>query len=803
MVLSLMAGTVRAEIQVYPQQVEIAADAPAIRLLVSSVGVEGTRIEVTDQCNFISEDEGVLKIGAQGELIPVRDGVGSIDVQWEGERQRVTFTVTGCAERSIPDFGTEIQAILASAGCSTGACHGKQGGQNGFQLSLLGFDSDFDYASITEHARGRRLFFASPDKSLLLQKALAEVPHGGGRRFTADDPRYLSLLRWIEGGAPRTSAAAPQVVALRVEPRELVLVPEVSHRLVAIATFADGRQRDVTRLTAFSSNESAIAGVGGDGKVTAGPIVGEATIMARFLDHIATADVLLPRTEAVDDEVYAALPSEHTVDRLVWKKLRRLNITPSAAASDSQFLRRVYLDIIGRQPTLEQTQRFLEDDASDKRERLIDELLAHPAYADHWANKWVDLLRPNAYRVGIKAVLSLDDWVRQAFRENRPYDEFVRGLLTAQGSTWHNGATTMFRDRRSPDELTTTVSQLFLGVRLECAKCHHHPFEVWGQDDFYSFAAFFSRVKYKGTGLSPPISGGEEIVFVADQGSVSHPRTGEVMPLRTLGGTDAEVGAGDDPRAELVRWMTSDENPYFARVIANRVWADLMGRGIVEPVDDMRATNPPSNEALLDALAEHLRAHDYDLKSLIRLIVTSRVYALDSIPNETNVADHRNYSRHYRQRLRAEVLLDAINDILDVDEPFDAMPVGSRANQIWTHRIPSLFLDTFSRPDMNQDPPCERAADGSVVQALHLMNSPELHRKVKRDGGWAARLAASTELTVSEKVTQVYMRVYCRLPNDDERQTAEGWIERAQNPREAIEDLLWAMLNSAEFVLKD
>ncbi len=356
-----------------------------------------------------------------------------------------------------------------------------------------------------------------------------------------------------------------------------------------------------------------------------------------------------------------------------------------------------------------------------------------PEYADHWANKWVDLLRPNPYRVGIKAVINYDTWIREPFLQNQPYDEFVRDLLTARGSTFRNGSVTLFRDRRTPDEVTNMVSRLFLGIRLECAKCHHHPFEKWGQDDFYGLAAYFAQIGRKGRGLSPPISGSEEIVRFAGKGEVQHPLTGEDVAPRPLFG-EATVGEDQDRREALAAWIASDDNEYFAQVQVNRVWAELMGRGLVEPVDDLRATNPPTNGPLLEALAAEFRKQDYDLKKLIRVIATSHVYGLSSLPTERNRADTRNHSRHYRRRFSAEVLLDAAADVTSIPNNFSGMPPGSRANQIWTHRIDSLFLDTFGRPDANQDPPCERADDTTVTQALHLMNAPALHAKVTSDG---------------------------------------------------------------------
>jgi hypothetical protein len=525
--------------------------------------------------------------------------------------------------------------------------------------------------------------------------------------------------------------------------------------------------------------------------------------MVRFMEKFAVCNVAIPLSGSVLAEVYAKLPRANFIDGHVWTKLQQLGITPSAPAGDATFLRRAYLDVIGRLPAPEEMREFLNDKAADKRAKLIDRLLERPEYADCWANKWADLLRPNPYHAGIKAVYNLDAWLRESFRRNKPYDQFVREIITAQGSTFRNGAAVFYRNRREPDEITTMVSQLFLGIRLDCARCHHHPFEVYGQDDFYSFAAYFGRIGHKGQGISAPISGGEEVIFVKPTGEVRHPIGGRVMTARPLFGTAPELDAERDPRQALADWVTSRENPYFARVIVNRVWADLMGRGIVDPVDDLRATNPPSNGPLLDALADDFRKNGHDVKKLIRTIATSHVYGLASLPGERNTADLRNYSRHYRQRLRAEGLLDAVSDITGVPETFSAMPPGSRAMELWTVRSQSAFLDSFGRPDPNQDPPCERTSDTTVVQALHLMNAPTLHRKVTSDNGRAAALAASQK-SPREIVDELYALVYCREPSDEERGVCLKLFEqKGTTRRQAVEDIMWALLNTPEFVFKD
>lgn len=701
----------------------------------------------------------------------------------------------------------DVQPILTRYGCNGGGCHGKARGQNGFQLSLFGFDPAFDLDEIVRDGRGRRVAPAAPERSLLLLKATARVPHGGGRRLDPDGDPYRVLRAWIAAGTPRSAPDEPSIEAVALEPAQLVMTPESERQLRVTVAYSDGSTEDVTNLAVFQSNEAAIAAVSPEGRVNAGVIPGEAAVTARFRGRFAVAGVTIPLPGDVPDELYAALPRHNFVDELVWAKLRTLGVAPSGPAEDATYLRRAHLDVIGRLPTPDETRAFLADSAPDKRERLVDALLRRPVYADHWANKWADLLRPNPYRVGGKAVLNLDAWIRQAFRENMPYDEFVRKVVAARGSTWAPGAATVFRDRREPVEVATAVSQLFLGIRLECAKCHHHPSEAWSQEDFYRFAAYFGRVGRKGPGVSPPISGGEEVVFTAEKAEpVLHPLTGEALEPRPLFGTaPAPAGPDADPREALAAWMTGPENDAFGRVIVNRVWADLTGRGLTDPVDDLRATNPPSNGPLLDALAADFRSHGYDLKHLIRTIATSYVYGLDSAPGERNVADTRNFSRHYRQRLRAEVLLDAICDVTGVPEKFEAAPPGTRANAIWTHRTDSLFLDAFGRPDPNQDPPCERVPDTSVVQALHLMNAPGLHAKVTSDDGRPAKLAAS-DRTPAEIAEELYLLAYSRRPTDEELHVVDGLFAGAADAaarREAAEDLLWALINTPEFVFEN
>lgn len=735
---------------------------------------------------------------AGGQVVTAQETSTSLPANAE-KTASVAIAVDG--SRDSIDFERDVQPILTRFGCNAGACHGKARGQNGFQLSLLGFDSQFDFDAITKEGRGRRVFLSSPSDSLMVTKPTARVPHGGGRRLQPGSPEIKLIEQWIRDGAHQSIAGTPELERVTIEPTDVVLKRQATASLTVTAHYDNGETQDITRLASFQSNESPIAAVDEYGKITAGNITGEAAIMARYMGQIAVCRTAVPLPGQVPDSLYEELPTSNFIDGLVWLKLKRLGLTASTGCADHEFLRRATIDIIGRAPTMDEAVAYLQNKSADKRTELVDRLLADPEFADHWANKWVDLLRPNPYRVGLKTVLNYDAWIRDGFRQNKPWDQFVKELLTAKGSTFHNGAVTMFRDRRSPDELTTMVSQLFLGIRLECAKCHHHPFEVWGQDDFYSFAAAFAKVARKGTGLSPPISGSEEFVFAGTKGSVKHPLTDEVMQPRPLFGEFTSTS--QDPRVQLAEWITSATNDNFAQVMANRVWADMMGVGLVEPVDDLRATNPPSNGPLLVALADDFRDGGFDLKKLIRRIATSHVYTLSSLPTDRNVTDTRNYSRHYRQRLRAETLLDSFVEITNVQESFSAMPPDSSARQIWTHRVDSLFLDAFGRPDPNQDPPCERTTDTTVVQALHLMNAKNLNRKIEDESGRVAELAKSDK-TPGEIAEELYLRVYSRFPTKTETQTAVEYFAKDKiDRREAIEDLLWALVNTPEFVFKN
>lgn len=800
-VVTLCCPSIWAELKILPSNINFSNRSQQQRVIVLE-RIENRWIDRSQQATWKIASPDICVVSSPLVVTPKQDGKTTITITVGQQSMVLPVNVKNATQYPVPTFERDIQPILSRYGCNSGPCHGKARGQNGFALSLLGYDHDYDFAAITAEAKGRRLFPAAPANSLFLRKATGQTPHGGGKKIAPEEAAYQTLLRWIANGTPRTPANTPKIEKITVEPTELSLAFKQDQQILITATYSDGSSEDVTHLSTYQSNDAVYANVDKLGNIKSGSLPGEAAIMARYMEKFAVCNVLIPRPEAVPNDFYAKLPKNNLIDGHVWAKLQQLGLKPSEVADDATLHRRLYLDIIGRLPTPLETREYLSNKSPTKKTELIDKLLQRPEYSDWWANKWADLLRPNPYHAGIKAVYNMDAWLREVFRQNKPYDKFVKELLTAKGSTFRNGAAVFFRNRREPDELTTMVSQLFLGVRLDCAKCHHHPFEVWGQDDFYSLAAYFSRISHQGQGISAPISGGEEVIMFGGKRDVKHPLTGKVMSPKPLVG-QADVLTEQDPRQVLADWVASKSNPYFTKVIVNRVWADLMGKGIVDPVDDLRATNPPSNGPLLDALAAEFQKQDFDLKQLIKLITSSYVYSLSTTPNETNSGDQRNFSRHYRTRLRAEVLLDATSDITTIPEQFSGMPIGTRAMAAWTVRMNSLFLDSFGRPDPNQDPPCERTSDTSVVQSLHLMNSPKLNAKIVDDQGRAAKLANST-LSNSDIVDELYLLVYCRLPSEAERKKALVRFEKKDSSRKiATEDLLWALINTPEFVFNN
>ncbi len=803
-----------------PKALNLSLAAPRTRLLLTATTADGFEHDVTDLAKFSVSRKAPFTISAAGEILAQTAGKGVVKATFGQQVVTIPVKIAPSTAPAPLSFGRDVLPVLARAGCAAGACHAKPEGQNGFKLSVFSYDPKHDFAELVKDARGRRVFPAAPDESLLLKKPLGQVPHEGGKRFEAGSETHHVLHRWIQEGMAFAQTNEPVLARLAVFPRERRYHRGATQRLRLEAFYSDGSVRDVTRLAAFEANDKEIAQVDEWGRLTVGKITGQGVIVARFMGLVAAAHLLVPAERQLPAEQYARLPRHNFIDELAYAQFQRLGLFPSELSSDADFLRRASLDAIGVLPTPDQVKTFLAGtgaavageskpalthaapapETQARRRALIDQLLDRPEFADYWANKWADLLRPNSDRVGVKSVLTLDEWLRASFRTNQPYDQFVRELLLVEGSNHRDGPAVVYRDRREPPELTTLFSQLFLGTRLECAKCHHHPNEKWSQDDFYQFAAFFGPVKQKGAGLSPPISAGRETFYFAPGGAVKHPVTGQVMPPRAPDGPPLKPEAGLDPRVELAAWLTATNNPFFARAAVNRVWATFFGRGLVEPVDDFRSSNPCVNPPLLDALAADFAAHGYDLKHLVRTVLESRLYQLSSTPNDTNLGDTKNFSRAYRRRLPAEVLLDAVNDATGVPDSFAATAPGTRAMQTWSYKIDSAFMDAFSRPNPSSDPPCERDRQMSVVQSLHLMNSLNLQAKLSHPDGRVRQLAASSK-PPAEVVAELYFTTLNRAPTADELSVATAVFGLPDTTRQtATEDLFWALLNSPEFV---
>lgn len=770
--------------------------ADARQQLLFTVVRDGREVDATDKATYRSSQPAIATIGPDGVVRPVADGTAKITAELDGRTVSIEVTVTDAAKVPALHFGRDIISLLTKAGCNSGGCHGKQSGQNGFKLSVFGHDIKADYQALVHEGRGRRLFPAAPRDSLLLTKAVNRVPHGGGQRLEEDSAEYRRLTRWIEAGMPLGDDAAPHVVAIDVFPKQRVMQERSRQRLLVTARLSDGTLRDVTAEAVYTSNDETLATIDPAGRIATTMLAGESAIVVRYQEQVAACFVTVPlNAVATGTQRLAEWDRTSYIDRLVAEKWERLNLTPSPAADDATFLRRAALDLIGRLPTPAEATSFAADHSADKRARMIDALLARPEYADYWALKWADLLRLNREDLGAKPAYLYHQWIRRAFQRNQPYDEFLRELVTAQGSGETNAAVNFYRAFENPNDLTVAVSQVFLGVRLDCAKCHHHPYEKWGQDDFYGLAAFFPRLqKKKGTGTDLSL-------FVGDKGEVKHPQTKATVSPRVLLGESFDSATESDPRRRLADWLAAAENPFVARSLVNRVWAQMMGRGLVEPIDDMRDTNPATNEPLLDALARDFVEHGYDIRRLIRTIATSQTYGLSSQPNSDNVRDTQNYSRAYRKRLSAEVLLDAVSDVTGEAEKFAAMPPGTRAVQLWDHRLPSAFLDTFGRPQRKTVCQCERLSDATLGQVLHLMNASPVNDKISSPTGRIARLAADGK-TPDEIILDMYLAALGRPPSAAERTAARAAFtaERATT-RSAAEDVLWALLNSAEFVL--
>lgn len=776
--------------QISPQSVVLDRPEAAQQLLVWQEDPSGRRMDITRQVMVQIVPDGIAVTDDRGLLRPTGNGSGMIVISFDDAQQSIPITVSQLDHPPPISFRREVIPILTKAGCNSGGCHGKAEGQNGFKLSIFGFDPRADHEALVMESRGRRISVAQPAASLLFRKASARVPHGGGQKIEPGSYRDRRLLRWIAEGArfDATEDPAAEIVGLEIEPRQQSLLGGESQQIRVSTIDAAGNRRCVTSETEFESNAPSIADVDARGLIQASYIPGEAAILVRHLGHVATCRITLPRPD-----VTFPRPLEHNfIDTLAWDKLEQLGIAPSPDATDATFLRRVFLDTIGTLPTSAETRQFLEDQSPTKRADLISRLLDRDEYADYWTMKWLDILRADQLKISPQGTVAMQRWLRRGFQENRRFDRFATDLLTVQGNTSAEGPGSFYKILNKPDEAARAVSQLLLGVRIECAQCHHHPSERWSQADYVGLAGFFTGLKLK------KLPNGEQAVVSFGGNDLPHPRSGDPVPTHALGAEPANFSDRADRRRALAEWMTSDSNPFFAKAIANRIWAHYFGRGLIEPIDDIRDTNPATNPPLMQALTQHMRDVGYDLKAFTRTLLNSKLYQLSSETVPSNADDAQNFSHFLRKSVPAEVLLDAVCQCTGVPAEFNGWPTGYRAIQLWDNRMPSYFLRIFGRPVRATVCECERSTEPSIAQALHLLNAPEIFDKVSHRQGRARQLSASG-LSPEQVIDELYLTVLSRFPAEEEKllmQQAFAQLDR----RSATEDILWALLNSKEFV---
>ncbi|HYG76254.1 MAG TPA: DUF1549 and DUF1553 domain-containing protein [Planctomycetota bacterium] len=787
---------------VEPAEVTLSNADQTIQLLVTAEMSDGTQRDVTHSSVYAFDKKAASIASVEkGRVVPKSEGSGVLKITYQDpvKKKKITgsakITVQSLAGSRNLNFVNDIIPILTKAGCNAGACHGKSTGQNGFSLSLLGFEPDFDYDALVKEGRGRRVFPAAPEQSLLLRKATGQAVHGGGQKMDPAAPEYAMLKRWIEQGMPKGKAEDPKVERIEVFPRERMLVGSTEQQLRVVAHYTDKSSQDVTRQAEYKSQQPDILKIDSTGFVNTLDRTGEGAIMVRYMGMVDVAKLSVPFNRGVPESAYAHFKPKNFVDEHMLAKWKKLGIAPSNVCSDEEFIRRAFIDAIGTLPKPDEVRAFLADTSADKRDKLIDKILERPEYGDYWGTLWGDLLRNKREGEEQKrGTFAFAAWIRNCFATNMPYDQFAREILTAQGEVGDNPAVNWYRHVRNQTHLVNDTSQLFLGTRVSCANCHHHPYEKMSQDDYWGFAAFFQRVGKK-QGDVPA----DQAVFVQKTGETRQPRSGKVMKPKGLNGPEYEYVRGEDPRIKLVDWMTAPDNPYFSKAIANRMFGHIMGLGLVNAVDDMRITNPPSNPALLGALAKDLVDHKFDLKHLIRTIMKSQTYGLSAEPTQYNASDRQNYARYRPKRLSAEALLDAVCAVTGVPEKFPGLPLGTRAIELPDQAVSSYFLNAFGRSERESPCECERSYAPNLAQVLHLMNSSEIQGKLSNDKATVAELIKSGKKN-EEIIEELYLRSVARKPRPEELKDAVAAISSASDRKAAIEDFTWMLLNTKEFL---
>jgi hypothetical protein len=801
------ASAAEAGLSAYPAKLALKGVEDCPQLVVTETRADGRAFDLSGSATYTVTDAKVARVDATGRVFPLANGTTEISVTANGRTVKVPLTAEKMDAPQPLNYPNQVSPIFTKLSCSSGGCHGKIAGQNGFRLSLLGFDPAFDYENLLKETRGRRVFPAAPERSLLLTKAAGIVPHGGGKKMDPDGEEFKIVRRWIASGMPYGNASDPTVAKISVFPESRVVDRKGRQQLAVYAHYSDGTVEDVTRRAQFESNDTDIATVSETGVVNTLNVTGQAGVMARFNGNVTVFRATVPR--GGDSAAFDFKPNT-VVDTHTANKWKELNIAPSVLATDEVFMRRAYLDLTGTLPEPKDVLAFAESKDAAKREKLIDKLLETPEYAYFFANKWADILRVKRRNQPDRAygTFAFHTWIREAVSADKPYDEFVRDILCAIGDESKSPPTVWYKEVRTPENFVDDVSQVFLGQRMACANCHHHPYEKWSQDDYWGMAAFFGRVGFK-----PVVTPGRaqqnqqnqrQALFVKSTGSVQNKRSGKTADAKPLDADPMLAGTDEDPRSKFADWMTSPKNPFFARTVANRYWAHFFGRGIVDPIDDMRVTNPPSNPELLDALAKNLTDNKYSLKELIRTICKSRTYQLSAEPTELNKNDKQSFARYYPKRLQAEVLFDAVAKLTDSPTAFPGLPTDkfapNRAIMLPDESFASYFLDVTGRPQRISACECERVNDASLAMTLHLLNSQEVQDKIARANGRADRLAKDPRPD-AEKVTELFVLATGSKPSAEKLKLALEHIAKHEKTKKtAYENIVWALLNTKGFL---
>jgi hypothetical protein len=777
-------------LEVFPAEINLRTARGKQLFVVQARYADGITRDVTAQAKASLADASLAKL-AKNVLTPLADGKTQLTVEFAGKKATVPVAVTDAKKDRPISFKLDVMPIFMRAGCNAGSCHGAARGKDGFRLSLFGFDADGDHYRLTRELPGRRINLSLPAESLLIEKATGKVPHTGGQRIREKDHLYNDLVRWLQAKTPSDPATLPAPVALEIYPRQAVLDGKGDkQQMVVRAKYSDGSDRDVTSLALFFSNNDNSAKISADGEVTAGER-GEAFVMARFATFTVGAQVIvLPKGLKFS---FPKAQEKNYIDTLVHNKLKKLRIAPSEVCDDETFLRRAYLDIVGVLPTALEHAKFTASTDPLKRDKLVDELLGRKEFAELWVLKWAELLQVRSSNaVSYKATLLYYNWLQDRIARNVPVNRWVQELLGASGGTFKNPPTNYYQGETDILKVAENVAQVFMGMRIQCAQCHNHPFDRWTMDDYYGFAAFFSQIGRKGA--DDPR---ETIVFNSKGGEVAHPVRRVVMKPRFLGGAEPNL-KGEDRRVVLARWLASADNPYFATNLANRVWQHFFGAGIIEEADDVRISNPSSNPELLAELGKRFTTYKYDFKKLVRDICTSRTYQLATKDNDSNAGDTRNFARAYLRRIKAETFLDCITQVTETKNKFPGLPQGARAVQIADGGISTYFLTTFGRATRETVCSCEVRLEPTLSQSLHLLNGDTTTQRIAAGNLLGRRLAEKK--TPGQIVEELYVRCLSRKPTKAEAERLTKLVAAEKDQKQALEDLFWSLLNSREFM---